>query len=530
MIPELHFPWLELSILLPLIGAIACAILPSQEAARRVAIAVSGLTLLFTLGEWYDFSTMNAFQAHDHWDMIQWLFGHDYFVIDELSAPLLPLSALLYLMTIFSTLPTKIGRFSFGMTLFSEAISLATLSCHSPWIIIALLALRCLPPWLELRRRGASTRVFSLHMGLYIVLLVLGWSLIDDTAGPKSAGLLPAALLTIAVLLRAGVVPVHCWMTDLFEHASFGTAILFVAPMTGAYAVMHLVLPFGPSWAMRSIAILSLVTAVYAAGMATVQTDARRFFCYLFLSHASLVLSGLEIVSTIGLTGALCVWISVGISLGGFALTLRSVEARIGRVTLDRYHGMYEHTPTLAGLFLLTGLASIGFPGTIGFVGMELLIEGAVGVFPFVGLAVVLAATLNGIAIMRAYFRIFTGRRFQTTAVLRSHPSERFAVLVMTLLVLGGGLWPQPEVASRHHAAQALLRLRANPEEVIEPDDAPEDEPEMSPSDGADQGQVPEDGENKGLPDPNDGAGNSEAPDAGVFYWPADHVRGDLAA
>ena len=471
MIPELHFPWLEFSILLPLIGAIACAILPSKQASQRVAIIVSSLTLLFTAGEWYDFSTMNTFQAHDHWDIIQRIFRHDYFVIDELSAPLLPLTALLYLMTIVSTLRTKLGRFSFGMTLVSESIVLATLSCHSPWMIIALLSLACVPPWLELRRRGASTRIFSLHMGLFIVLLVLGWSLVDDTAGHQTEELLPAALLTIAVLLRAGVVPVHCWMTDLFEHASFGTALLFVAPMTGAYAVMHLVLPFGPEWAMRSIAVLSLITAVYAAGMATIQKDARRFFCYLFLSHASLVLSGLEIVSTIGLTGGLCVWISVGISLGGFALTLRSVEARIGRVSLDRYHGMYEHTPTLAGLFLLTGLASIGFPGTVGFVGMELLIEGAVGVFPFVGLAVLMAATLNGIAIMRAYFRIFTGRRFQTTAILRSRSSERFAVLVLTFLVLGGGLWPQPGVASRHHAAQELLRLRMNPEEVIKPDD-----------------------------------------------------------
>lgn len=491
MIPELHFPWLEFSILLPLLGAVACAILPNQQAAHRVAIAASAMTLLFTTGEWYDFSTMDAFQAHDHWDMIQWIFRHDYFVIDELSAPLLPLSALLYLMTIFSTLRTKLGRFSFGMTLLSESIVLATLSCHSPWMIITLLSLACVPPWIELRRRGASTRIFSLHMGLYIGLLVLGWSLIDDTAGPKSAGLLPATLLTIAVLLRAGVVPVHCWMTDLFEHASFGTAILFVAPMTGAYAVMHLVLPFGPSWAMRSIAVLSLITAVYAAGMATIQKDSRRFFCYLFLSQASLVLCGLEIVDTIGLTGALCVWISVGVSLGGFALTLRSVEARIGRVSLDRYHGMYEHTPTLAGLFMLTGLASIGFPGTLGFVGMELLIEGAVGVFPFVGMAVLLAATLNGIAIMRAYFRIFTGRRFQTTAVLRSRASERFALLVLTFLVLGGGLWPQPGVASRHHAAQELLRLRMNPEEVIEPDDeAIQEQQEESPAPAAEDAEM----------------------------------------
>ena len=228
------------------------------------------------------------------------------------------------------------------------------------------------------------------------------------------------------------------------------------------------------------------------------QKDARRFFCYLFLSHASLVLSGLEIVDTIGLTGALCVWISVGISLGGFGLTLRSVEARVGRLSLDRYHGLYEHTPTLAGLFLLTGLASIGFPGTLGFVGMELLIEGAVGVFPFVGLAVLLAATLNGIAIMRAYFRIFTGRRFQTTAILRSRPSERFAVLVLTFLVLGGGLWPQPGVASRHHAAQELLDRRMNPQLVIEPDDT---SPEM----------INEEAAPKAVPERKSKSGNDSA-------------------
>lgn len=525
MIPELHFPWLECSILLPLLGAVICAVVPNQQTSQRIAICVSAATLLFTAGEWYDFSTMNTFQAHDHWDMIQWIFRQDYFVIDELSAPLLPLTALLYLMTIVSTLRTKLGRFSFGMTLVSEAIVLATLSCHSPWIIITLLSLACVPPWIELHRRGASTRVFSLHMGLFIALLVTGWSLIDDTAGPKSADLVPTALLTIAVLLRAGVVPVHCWMSDLFEHASFGTAILFLAPMPGAYAVMHLVLPFAPSWAMQSIAVLSLITAVYAAGMATIQKDARRFFCYLFLSHASLVLCGLEVVSTVGLTGALCVWISVGISLGGFGLTLRSVEARIGRVTLDRFHGMYEHTPTLAGLFMLTGLASIGFPGTIGFVGMELLVEGAVGVFPFVGLAVLLAATLNGIAIMRAYFRIFTGRRFQTVAVLRSMRSERFAVLVLTFLVIGGGLWPQPGVASRHHAAQSLLRLRANPHEVIEPDDDALMEPEQ-----AEEQQLPA---QKNDDPPSEKSGDdvekAATPDAAAFFRHAIQVRGDPA-
>ncbi|MBL8815381.1 MAG: oxidoreductase [Planctomyces sp.] len=460
MTPELHFPWLELSILTPLLGAIVCGLQNNPAKSQRIATAFSALALLFSAGEWIDFSTMNSFLAHDHWDLLTVLFHRDIFVIDELSAPLLPLSALLYLLTILATLRTKAARFSFGLTLLSESITLATLSCRDGWIIIALLSLAIIPPWIELRRRNRSSRIYLLHMGLYIGLLVGGWSMVDLSAGPEGTPLIAAAMLTMAALLRGGVVPVHCWLTDLFQNAAMGTALLFVTPMTGAYAVMRLVLPVAPAWAMQSIAILSLITAVYAAGMALIQTDARRFFCYLFLSHSSLVLTGLEIVTPIGLTGALCVWLSVGLSLGGFGLTLRGVEARIGRIDLSEFHGLYEHMPMLASLFLLTGLASIGFPGTIGFVGMELLIEGAVDVYPLVGMTVVIAAALNGIAILKAYFRIFTGTRHVATVSLRARPSERIGVVLLSLLVLGGGLWPQPGVHSRYHAAIKLLELR----------------------------------------------------------------------
>ncbi len=198
-------------------------------------------------------------------------------------------------------------------------------------------------------------------------------------------------MLIGAILIRSGSVPVHCWMTDLFENASFATALLFVTPMAGAYAAVRLVLPISPDWALQSIAIISLITAVYAAGMALVQREARRFFAYLFLSNSSLVLVGLEVATPIGLTGGLCVWLSVGMSLAGFGLTLRALESRTGRMSLEKYHGLYDHMPALAAFFLLTGLASIGFPGTVGFVGAELLVEGAVGVYPVVGMLVVFA-------------------------------------------------------------------------------------------------------------------------------------------
>ncbi|HTN73661.1 MAG TPA: proton-conducting transporter membrane subunit, partial [Pirellulaceae bacterium] len=158
--------------------------------------------------------------------------------------------------------------------------------------------------------------------------------------------------------------------------------------------------------------------------------------------------------------GALCVWLSVALSLGGFGLTLRALESRVGRVSLASFGGLYERTPNLAMLFALTGLASVGFPGTLGFVGTEMLVDGAVQANSYVGFAVVVAAALNGVAIVHAYFLIFTGKRLEPSVSLQIRWRERLALLCLASLILVGGLVPQPNVHSRHSAALELLRTR----------------------------------------------------------------------
>jgi NADH-quinone oxidoreductase subunit M len=409
---------------------------------------------------WGDFASLDTFEAHDHWSIAWHAMHREPFVMDELSAPLLPMAALLYFVTAVATLRTKIRRFSFASALVSESILMATLSCRHAWGIIGLLALGIVPPLWELYARRRPMRVFTVHMALFVGMLVLGWTVVHNTPVGTPPPTWAIILLIGAVLMRSGIVPMHCWISDLFEHATFGTALLFVTPMAGVYAAVRLLLPIAPEWALRSIGLISLFTAVYAAGMALVQRDSRRFFCYLFLSNSSLVLVGLEIATPLGLTGALCLWLSVGLALTGFGLVLRSIEARKGRVLLSEFHGLYEHTPALAGFFLLTGLASIGFPGTIGFVGVELLVEGAVDAYPWVGLAVVVAAALNGIAVLQAYFRVFTGKRYIPSISLQSRWPERLAVLTLAAIILGGGILPQPGLTSRHHAATEIIEAR----------------------------------------------------------------------
>jgi NADH-quinone oxidoreductase subunit M len=350
--------------------------------------------------------------------------------------------------------------FSLSWSLASEGVRLATFSCTEPWLLIALLAAGTFPPYVELVNGGKPARVYVLHMALFVGLLAFGWAFVEPGAGHQSQSVWATVPLLAAVLIRCGTIPAHCWVTDWFERASFGNALLFVTPLTGVYAAVRLVLPFAPDWVLQGFGLASLATAVYAAGMAVIQQDARRFFAYLFLSHASLVLVGLELHTAISLTGALSLWVAVALSLAGFGLTLRALEARFGRLSLAKFHGLYNHSPSLAVCFLLTGLASVGFPGTLGFVAAELLVEGATDADPLLGLAVALAAALNGIAVLRAYFYLFTGARHTSTVSLEIGLRERIAVLTLAAIILGGGLFPQPGITSRYEAARSILRER----------------------------------------------------------------------
>jgi NADH-quinone oxidoreductase subunit M len=457
---ELSFPWLGLSILVPLAGAIAIGRLGSADAARKTSVAVCSLVLATTLVAWIEFTRLGSERVGDPWPTAGSIAGDGLLVLDSLSAPLLPLAALLYLLTAVATLRTKIRRFSFAWSLVSLAILLAMLACREPWAIIALLAAATVPPYLELRARRKPTGVYVFHMGLFVLLMTIGWGFAEAEGNIQLHSWWAIAPLLGAIFIRGGIVPLHCWMTDLFEHATFGTALLTVTPIAGAYAALRLVFPIAPVWVMQSIGLVSLATAFYAAGMALIQRDARRFFCYLFISHSALVFAGLESGTPLGLTGALCVWLSVSLSLAGFGLTMRALEARRGRLSLAEFQGIYEHTPALAVCFLLTGLASVGFPGTFGFIGTELLIDGAVQAYPHVGVAVAIVAALNGIAVVRAYFLLFTGTRHISSVSLAIGRREQFAVLTLAVLILGGGLFPQPGVASRHRAAAEILRER----------------------------------------------------------------------
>jgi NADH-quinone oxidoreductase subunit M len=463
-----QFPWLEASIALALLGSLLVSRVREQGAAARWGMTLTGLVFACTLLAWLGFFLGVTTASSGSWSVQPWLFGRRVFELDVLSAPLVPAVALLHFLTALATARARMRHFSFSWSLAAASIRLAMFSSRASWLLVGLLVLCTVPPYFELKNRGRSTGVYTLHMLLFAGLLVMGWGAAEASVSRQAPPVWATVPLLLAILVRSGTVPAHCWVTDWFENASLGNALLFMTPLVGVYAAVRLVLPIAPDWMLYSIGVCSLVTAVYAAGMSLIQHDTRRFFAYLFLSHASLVLVGLELSTALSLTASLCLWFSVILSLGGFGLTLRALESRFGRLSLAEFHGLYEHSPILAACFLVTGLASVGFPGTLGFVSTELLVDSAVDVNPWIGIAVVAAAALNSIAVLRAYLRLFTGARHVSTVSLGIGPRERFAVLTLTALILGGGLFPQPGVTDRYDAAEEILQERQSHPALVE--------------------------------------------------------------
>lgn len=456
--------WLAGIAILPPLVIAASFLRLDVERLRRLSVLCATVMLLAAL----DVAISPQLHALSiRTSVLSWLAeGEAILRINTLSSVLLPFAAALWLLTVAVTPKASLDRKGLRRTALATLITLASfltesgvmlllLSAASVWTFLSALS----DPAHQKQRRivvaylGASTLIF----GIGIVLLI-GPGV--GHPGLETAGMW---LVVIAALVRKGIFPLHAWVPEVFDHGSLGPAIMFNAPQVGAYITVVLIVPRATPEMLRMIALLALGTAVYGAALALVQTSARRACGYLFMSQSALVMAGLDCTSTGALAGGLLVWLSAGLAFAGLARCVLVLEARRGRLDLTTYHGGYERMPLLAVSFLCMGLACTGFPGTLGFVGQELLVDGAVDAFPVMGFAVVIASALTGLAVVRMYFSLFCGR-----PVIPSHSGVRqglarreawtFVTLVIALIVLG--IAPRPLVDSRFAASDEILHLR----------------------------------------------------------------------
>ena len=456
--------WVIALIALPstVIGASSLAI--DGERLRRLTVAAAAAMLVVALIV-VSAPGLRAWSIHT--SALSWNPGGEAIVrVDALSVILLPFAAGLWLLTVAVTPRASLDRGGLRRTALATLVTLASFLTESG-VVLVLLSVASV--WTFLAALGDPAhrhqrRVVAAYLGGSTALLGVGVALLI-MPGTRNTAFETTALwlIALAALVRKGIVPFHAWIPEVFDHGRLGPAILFSAPQVGAYITVVLIVPRASPEMLRVIAGLALGTAVYGAALALVQTSARRACGYLFMSQSALVMAGLDCSSVTALAGGLLVWLSAGLAFGGLARCVLVLEARRGRLDLTAFHGGYERMPVLGTSFLAMGLACTGFPGTLGFVGQELLVGGAVDAFPLMGFAVVAASALTGLAIARMYFSLFCGRSdplAQSGLQLRLTPREAWTFVALVIVLVGFGLAPRALVESRLAASADILRQR----------------------------------------------------------------------
>lgn len=456
--------WLLVLAALPALVIGASASRLDVERLRRLAVA-SGIAMVIAALVIPLSPSLRGFSIRT--SALTWIpGGEDLIRINALSSVLLPFAAALWLLTVAVTPRSALDRRGLRRTAIATLLTVASFLTESA---VALVLLSAASVWTFISALGDPAhryqrRVVAVYLGASMLLLSGAVALLVSP-GVQNTRLETVAIwmIVIAALIRKGIVPFHAWVPEVFDHGRLGPAILFNAPQIGAYLTAVLIVPRASPGMLRTIALLALGTAVYGAALALVQRSARRACGYLFMSQSALVMAGLDCTSVTALAGGLVVWISAGLGFAGLARCVLVLEGRRGRLDLTRYHGGYDRMPVLAIGFLAVGLACTGFPGTLGFVGQELLVDGAVDVFPVMGFAVVVASALTGLAVLRMYFSLFCGRPevpAHASVQLGLRPREAWTFVALVIVLIGLGLAPRPLVNSRFDASHELLRLR----------------------------------------------------------------------
>jgi NADH-quinone oxidoreductase subunit M len=199
-------------------------------------------------------------------------------------------------------------------------------------------------------------------------------------AGQVSAGrpLLWASLaFLIAFAVKVPVLGLHGWLPDVFSEAPVAMAMV-VAGKLGLYSLIRFHVGLFPEQALRAAPVLIILAAVgilYGALLALVQKDFWKLLAYATISSLSFCTLGIYGFTLAGLDGAVFQTLNEGIIGAAMFVLLNVLYDRFGKSEIALYGGLANQSPTLATLFVLSGLAMIGLPLLNGFVGEFLVLS-----------------------------------------------------------------------------------------------------------------------------------------------------------
>jgi NADH-quinone oxidoreductase subunit M len=208
--------------------------------------------------------------------------------------------------------------------------------------------------------------------------------------------------------------PVHTWLPDAHVEAPTAGSVILAAVLLkmGGYGFIRFsvqMLPDASEYFAPFMFTLSVVAIIYTSLVALVQTDMKKLIAYSSVAHMGFVTMGIFTLNQQGIDGAVFQMLSHAIVSGALFLCVGVVYDRLHTREIARYGGMARTMPKYALVFMIFTLASVGLPGTSGFIGEFLAMVGAFQVNRWVAFFATTGIILGAAYMLVLYRALFYG-------------------------------------------------------------------------------------------------------------------------
>lgn len=278
-------------------------------------------------------------------------------------------------------------------------------------------------------RRLAVGRLFIVINLLTSSVFLIGLALLYGGAGAVNIAVLAgaaadnptiafgAAVILLALLIKAGAVPMHGWLPAAYPSTSAAVMALFAGLHTkvalyAVYRIYSVVYDGTPTWLPVLIA-LALATILVGSWASMGESTMRRNLAYQMVAGVGFILLGVAISTRDAMAGGLFYLVHHIVTMGALLLAAGAVEQTYGSGHLVRLAQLLRRERMLSWIVALGLLSLVGMPPSSGFWGKVALVRAAADADPVISWvaigAVVAGSILSLVAMQRLWREIFWG-------------------------------------------------------------------------------------------------------------------------